>query len=491
MSAVEIKFDCPECGESLAIDRRAIGHEVACPFCKDPIMVPEIAAPAEMPVEPIPLKQEPGPAASLEALASSRPEFTEADVPAVSAKGEEPQSDGEAGAPATAGALPPKRRPGEKPKAMAEGAPSEGGAPGMPMPGRPAPPPPPPGVRTPPIQPPAEVQRAAAPVQQPAGETPAGYEEKVRRKRKRRNPDEHRLNPREHPKMVAFDEVVDQSSFSKRPGHTKTPLLQRLGVIFAILGILGAIWLGILKKKELNEPSSGVDRAVSAPMEIEFEAAKARLNEFRDAHSVAKKMAYVRIPSTNLPGYPTLRERMNDFYTEEGLAPHFPALKRASTSIVEQNGLKFLRILMESKRGGGLSYVYFEKSAGGYSLDWDSFVGYGPQNWSTFLTNISEKSESGIFRLIVEPSDHYSGRFQDENRYRAYEVTDLAEINSAIAYVERGSPAEAVIEGKFKELTSRDDQRALVIGEVKWDERVEGTYLTAMEKVLADSWLVP
>ena len=77
MSNEEIKFDCPACGEGLAIDRRAIGHQVACPFCKDSIMVPEIEEPAAIELEPLGLKErakaDTG-AASLEELANSRPE---------------------------------------------------------------------------------------------------------------------------------------------------------------------------------------------------------------------------------------------------------------------------------------------------------------------------------------------------------------------------------------------------------------------------------
>ncbi len=77
MSNEEIKFDCPACGEGLAIDRRAIGHQVACPFCKDSIMVPEIEEPAAIELEPLGVKQRvkaDAGAASLEELANSRPE---------------------------------------------------------------------------------------------------------------------------------------------------------------------------------------------------------------------------------------------------------------------------------------------------------------------------------------------------------------------------------------------------------------------------------
>ena len=287
--------------------------------------------------------------------------------------------------------------------------------------------------------------------------------------------------------MVPFDEVVDESTFKKNPG--KMPFLQKLGVILSILGILAAIGLGILKHRELKEPSETSGNQVTAPLEVEFEAAKERLDEFRDAPSVQDKMAYVRVPSTNLPTYPSLSERMNAYYTQLGLRPHFPSLKRMGTTVVQRGDVEFLRINMTNK--GVPSYIYFEKTAGGYALDWDSFVGYNPVEWSTFVPNIAEDSDRGIFRLIVKPADNYRGRFQDKNRYLCYEITDLGSINSAFAYVEKGSPAAESILAKFDELTSRDEQIIHIIGEVKWDERVESDYLMALEKVLSDSWLVP
>ena len=323
---------------------------------------------------------------------------------------------------------------------------------------------------------------------------PEGYEERVRRKRKRRNPDDHRLNPREHPKMVAFDEVVDASTFRKHPGHGRMPWWKLLGVIIAIVGILGGIGLGILKQMELNEPKSSGD-AEKTPMEIEFEAAKLRLDAFRMAPSLDEKMAYVRIPKAAVPGYPTLRARMNDYYTEYTLRPHFPNLDRASTEIVPMGDSDFLRISMTNN--GIQSFLYFEKSAGGIALDWDSFVGYNPLDWTEFLVQPTE--EVSVFRLILEPKGKlgslaktHFGRFQNEKRYGSYIAADLISASKAIAYVERDSPAGEAIALEFDKLRSRDEQRILVIAEVKYDERgVDGSHLTEIEKVLATSWLLP
>ena len=172
MSALEIKFDCPECGEGLVIDRRAVGHEVACPFCKDPITVPDLPDPgqvAEGSLSQPPTKQQKPAAPSLEDLANERPETPAPSTPAA----EKPA----AGAPAKAGkttgagkaskaskaskgGLPPKRQPGEKPRATAESAEA---VPGRPIPPT-MPPKPPPGA--PPVAPPAAA--VAPPVEAPA-----------------------------------------------------------------------------------------------------------------------------------------------------------------------------------------------------------------------------------------------------------------------------------------------------------------------------------
>ena len=137
------------------------------------------------------------------------------------------------------------------------------------------------------------------------------------------------------------------------------------------------------------------------------------------------------------------------------------------------------------------SFLYFEKSAGGIALDWDSFVGYNPVDWTEFL--IQPPDGPSVFRLIVEPKDKYFGRFQDENRYASYIVTDLRSVSSAIAYVERTSPAGEVLAAEFEKLRTRDKQRILVIAEVKYDELgvKDRSHLTEIEKVLATSWLLP
>ncbi|MGI9244071.1 MAG: hypothetical protein ACR2RV_24960 [Verrucomicrobiales bacterium] len=511
MSSEEIKFDCPECGEGLAIDRRAIGHQVACPFCKDPITVPEIEAPAPIELEPLSLKDRAkaeAPGSSLAEMASTRPESpslplkTEAliDEPAVAEDpapkvGARIEPSGNTG---KAGGLPPKRKPGEMPKAMAEDPPPGAGAAAMPAdrgsgslpPAASSPPRSDQGTRRS-----EESSQATEPSHRirPNGrdsEVPEGYEEKVRRKRKRRNPDEHRLNPREHPKMVAFDEVVGDSTFRKHPGHGKTPFLKKLGVFAIILGILAAIGLGILKKLELSEPDPNIEAQPMTELEKEFEIVAGRLDEFREAGSVADKRSFVRDPVTNIEGYPTLEERMSEYYGENTFNAHFPRLEKASGTLITQGETEFFRIAMQNKRVS--SFLYFEKSAAGYKLDWDSFVGYNPTNWMKFLVNSSGKSESGVFRLIVTRTDYYTGLYQDDKKYQSYSVTDLDSNLDAIAYVVRGTAAEEAIEAEFAKLKMRDKQQVLVLAQVDLVGRgVDGSPLIFVEKVLRNSWLLP
>jgi len=500
MSNEEIKFDCPACGEGLAIDRRAIGHQVACPFCKDSIMVPEIEEPAAIELEPLGLKErakaDTG-AASLEELANSRPESPK--IPPKSAAVEAPVESAPrvgsriepSGNAPTPGGLPPKRKPGEQPKAMAEEpaptasagvVPSQLGPRAHPPMGESARP-------VPDSSPSAEVSHRFHP-NGTESEVPEGYEQKVRRKRKRRNPDEHRLNPRERPKMVAFDEVVGDSTFRKHPGHGKTPLLKKLGVIALILGILAAIGLGILKKKQLSEPDPNLQPAPLTEIEKEFKIVSDRLDEFRAASSVTEKMSFVRLPITQMEGYPPLVERMTEYYNLNTLNAHFPSLDRASGTIVEQGESEFFRIAMENKRVN--SFLYFEKSAAGYALDWDSFVGYNPTNWTKFLVNPLGDSESGVFRLIVTRADVYTGIYQDDSKYRSYSVTDINSAMHAIAYVVRETATEEAIEAEFAKLKMRDKQQVLVMAQVNLVERaVDGSNLIYIEKVLRSNWLLP
>lgn len=519
MSALaEIKFDCPECGEGLAIDRRAIGHQVACPFCKDPITVPKIALPAQIPLEPLHGRPGAGEPAtpSLEELASSRPE-----LPALGANGElGGTSTGAAAAPArkSKGGLPAKRKPGEKPK-MLEGRQQPAGpvAPPMPPPGRAAPPVPPVTGNTRAARPPGAATGASAEerpsqVAPASAEAPEGFEQRVRRKRKRRNPDEHRLNPREHPTMVAFDEAVGENTFRRHPGHGKLPVWKKLGVIGVILGILAAIGLGVLKQMQLRQPDPRTEPRVLTPIEEEFETAKARLDAFRTANSVREKMSYVRVPITTIEGYPPLIERMNAYYSKYTLRPHFPTLDRASATVIKRGetvgqvsgelfnsdgGIpEFLRIDMTNNMGPANtsieSHVYFEKAVAGYALDWDSFVGYNPLSLTEFLVDPGKESDSGVFRLIVTPIDHYRGMYQNEEQYRSYMVTDMTAASRAVAYAVRGTPDEERIEAEFEKLRLRDKKRVLIIAKINLVERgVDGSYHVQIEKLLRIGWLLP
>ncbi len=134
------------------------------------------------------------------------------------------------------------------------------------------------------------------------------------------------------------------------PAHGKTPLLKKLGLIAMLLGILAAIGLGILKKMQLSEPDPKLTPAPLTEIEKEFKIASDRLDEFRDASSVAEKMSFVRVPITQMVDYPPLVERMNEYYNHNTLNAHFPSLDRASGTIVEQGESEFFRIAMENKR---------------------------------------------------------------------------------------------------------------------------------------------
>lgn len=502
MSSPEIKFDCPKCSEGLAIDRRAIGHQVACPFCKDPITVPEVEEPAEISVEPIPVRQElPSQISgspSLEDLASSRPK---APVEKLEQSGKVAGND-DGLAPAQAGdvkkgGLPPKRKPGEQPKAVAESAagtavgnppmpPDRGGVPVPPAaaPQRRVTPPPPAQPLTVALVP--DESQAEAFQAQSNGDLPAGYEEKVRSKRKRRNPDEHRLNPREHPKMVPFDEVVDEASFRRHPGTGRMPWWKKLGVFGAILGIIGCIVLAIVKKQQLAAPNENLRPVEQGPLDSEFKIADKLINAFLAADSVTEKMSFIRVPITKIDGYPSLKERVDDYYSINSN----PLLYPGTTELIEQGDTEFLKI--EMKNSLMSSFVYFEKSATGYALDFDSFVGYNPVSWKVFLVNPTEDTEPQIFRLIVEPEEFYTGRFQDKTRYKSYRITDMVSSMDAIAYLVRGTTAADAIEVEFDKLKGYEAQRLLIVAEVNLDERgVDGKDLTYIDKVLRMSWLLP
>src|ERR1700761_4267203 len=43
---MDVIFNCPKCGQELAVDSTGIGEEISCPSCSEKITIPEDAQPA-------------------------------------------------------------------------------------------------------------------------------------------------------------------------------------------------------------------------------------------------------------------------------------------------------------------------------------------------------------------------------------------------------------------------------------------------------------
>lgn len=49
----DIKFNCPECGNHVVVDKRAIGMQLPCPHCSYPLTVPEPSAKCDACGQPV------------------------------------------------------------------------------------------------------------------------------------------------------------------------------------------------------------------------------------------------------------------------------------------------------------------------------------------------------------------------------------------------------------------------------------------------------
>src|SRR6266567_512838 len=67
----DIKFACPNCNQHITCDELWGGHQLECPGCKSPLMVPANAPPE--PAEPVGNMLVPKPPASFQARLSTNP----------------------------------------------------------------------------------------------------------------------------------------------------------------------------------------------------------------------------------------------------------------------------------------------------------------------------------------------------------------------------------------------------------------------------------
>jgi len=53
----DMKFSCPHCGQHISCDEAWAGHQIACPACHDPIVVPQLQAPSVEPAPAVPARE--------------------------------------------------------------------------------------------------------------------------------------------------------------------------------------------------------------------------------------------------------------------------------------------------------------------------------------------------------------------------------------------------------------------------------------------------
>ncbi len=154
---------------------------------------------------------------------------------------------------------------------------------------------------------------------------------------------------------------------------------------------------------------------------------------FLEGKSVADLLAVVRHPKITGP---RLRERHPDGLLKP---PGMEAFAEGGQVILEKN------TAMVKVRTGTFEEreVSFFRSADGWKVDWESWVGWSDMPWDEFMEK--QPKTPTRFRVRLKPIIYYNFGFSDDRKWRSYLAESPDGNHRLFAYVERGSRVDNLI----------------------------------------------
>ncbi len=315
----------------------------------------------------------------------------------------------------------------------------------------------------------------------------------------------HRLNNDRETKFVPRDAVEAAKGMEKQwdeswgmmiEGQQQSQSAQRfLGRrrfrLFAMIIMIASMVLIVvmsLKRSNLMKGEVGADgRGQGDDFGLREPAQKAisLSGKFSLLSTVNQRLKYVRHPNSSLT-------RMKKYYAVVLNNTVFPALDFKSYQATKINGIRFARMTSIVDSEARQREFFFElPDDGELLLDWESAVGYCDVD----IMEYSRDPVSGPvqMRVLVKPADYYAFEFANADAFDCYEITDLTSRVRIYGYVESVS---AIAENLRKlHDNEREGQKGFVYCTLVLNasEAVDsrGAPQVRIKKMLKDSWLLP
>jgi hypothetical protein len=213
-----------------------------------------------------------------------------------------------------------------------------------------------------------------------------------------------------------------------------------VGLLIALGG--AAFYFGVLPQirrlAKRTGPVTKVETTAPEPVDPNSLEKKAIFSLLPDANMILQRffqcsttkamLQFVRDPSRVEP-------LMEKYYRENGEMKPI----ELSQPLAETTSMVHKQFLM-----GAIEYkdfsqhtVILEKTADGFRVDWESFVGYCDMSWDAFKK--ARPKEPKLFRAILKPTIYWNNAFTDQTKWRSYRLTDQDSQHTLWGYAELAS----------------------------------------------------
>lgn len=124
----------------------------------------------------------------------------------------------------------------------------------------------------------------------------------------------------------------------------------------------------------------------------------------------------------------------------------------------------------------------FERTADGYRIDWESWVGWSAITWREFRAR--RPTEGQEFRVLVKKGNYYNYGFSEGGGYQCYQLDSPDREEFLYGYVKRGTPDDDL-------LGTADASSSLAWTlELRYPEGAPAAGQVIISRVLAKGWIV-
>jgi DNA-directed RNA polymerase subunit RPC12/RpoP len=306
----------------------------------------------------------------------------------------------------------------------------------------------------------------------------------------------HRLNNEREVRLVPRDAggtdrvAGDKSGIIEGSGQGSSTFgrkLRFLAIVIMCLSMLGIVIMSLNRGEMLKGQALFQGQSGQEQIAQERSPAKDAISlcgEFSLQSTVSQRLKYIRHPDESIG-------RMQRYYAGALNSLVFPPLNVKSYQETVINGIRFARMTSIVEPGERQREFFFEVTDTGLLLDWESAVGYCEVD----AVEYSADPFTGPvqMRVLVKPAAYYAFDFKDANMFDCYEITDLTSRIRIHGYVEKGSENAMDLRGLHPggEEVSKGFIYCTLMLRASESTANRNARQVKIEQVVKDSWLVP